>query len=460
MANPLLIQEPPLQVLPTLAQKLGLNEAIILQQIHYWLNPKHNKNLFDNRLWVWNTYEQWQQQFPFWGEKTIRRAISNLQESGVLDSFVTRDFRKTKYYTINYNRLEVIEKTPTAANQSDESVSVSSMSISQNLASEQIIVSNEDQSRYPFKNNIEKIDVVAERDVEGGMEVASHKNGSPIGFRPSGQNDQIDAPIRADRSGQIDQIDQVIMTSSYIDTETTSEITYHPLPPKVPAIGNIIQRMGLTNPEKKEEDEEEKIKLMIGVWNRIVQTKIHPDQKIFLTPKRNQGLRAVLQSTLMEGPNAWEAYCIKIARTQFLMGENSSGFKVTLDWAINLNNVVKILEGAIYDKAPAKEGCVDRSWEELAMEIRANHTGAFVEPWLRICQVLVGLVKQATFRSWFVNIQLRELTSTMAIFEVDGDFRRDFLNDHYKADLERAIQAVYPSVQQIEIRSSTRKAHP
>ena len=33
----LLISEPPLQVLPSLAVKIGLNEAIVLQQIHYWL---------------------------------------------------------------------------------------------------------------------------------------------------------------------------------------------------------------------------------------------------------------------------------------------------------------------------------------------------------------------------------------------------------------------------------------
>ena len=41
-SSKLLIDEPPLQVLPSLALKIGLNEAIILQQVHYWLNPKLN----------------------------------------------------------------------------------------------------------------------------------------------------------------------------------------------------------------------------------------------------------------------------------------------------------------------------------------------------------------------------------------------------------------------------------
>lgn len=45
MGAQLLINEPPLQVLPTLAKTIGLNEAIVLQQVHYWLNPKFNTDL-------------------------------------------------------------------------------------------------------------------------------------------------------------------------------------------------------------------------------------------------------------------------------------------------------------------------------------------------------------------------------------------------------------------------------
>lgn len=43
----LLLDEPPLQVMPTLATKVGLNESIVLQQIHYWLKIKEkvNKNI-------------------------------------------------------------------------------------------------------------------------------------------------------------------------------------------------------------------------------------------------------------------------------------------------------------------------------------------------------------------------------------------------------------------------------
>ena len=40
----LLIHDKPIMILPSLAQKIGLNEAIILQQIHYWLvSSQHEK---------------------------------------------------------------------------------------------------------------------------------------------------------------------------------------------------------------------------------------------------------------------------------------------------------------------------------------------------------------------------------------------------------------------------------
>jgi hypothetical protein len=40
----LLINESPIMIIPSLAAKIGLNEAVVLQQIHYWLGiSKHKK---------------------------------------------------------------------------------------------------------------------------------------------------------------------------------------------------------------------------------------------------------------------------------------------------------------------------------------------------------------------------------------------------------------------------------
>lgn len=108
----LLINGPVLLVIPSLAMRIGLNEAIVLQQIHYWVQYKEKaqKDNFDGRFWVYNTYEQWQTQFPFWSVTTIRRTIRSLERQGLLLSgtYNKAGFDKTKWYTIDYGALKEI----------------------------------------------------------------------------------------------------------------------------------------------------------------------------------------------------------------------------------------------------------------------------------------------------------------------------------------------------------------
>lgn len=105
----LLLDEPPLQVMPTLATLIGLNEAIVLQQIHYWVkhNEKDRQNFIDGHYWVYNTYEQWHEQFPFWSVMTIRRTMTKLENQKLLiaENYNHAGFDKTKRYTINYDTL-------------------------------------------------------------------------------------------------------------------------------------------------------------------------------------------------------------------------------------------------------------------------------------------------------------------------------------------------------------------
>ena len=98
----LLIDEPPLQVLPSLARELGLNEAIMLQQMHYWLIKSSHE--FEGVKWFYKTLEDWQTEFPFWSTMTIRRNLTNLEKQKVIriGNFNKKKFDKTKWYTIEY----------------------------------------------------------------------------------------------------------------------------------------------------------------------------------------------------------------------------------------------------------------------------------------------------------------------------------------------------------------------
>lgn len=101
-----LLDEYPIMFHSSLAVALGLNEAILLQKINLWLNCKPHDA--DGRSWIYNSYKSWQQQLPFFSESTIKRALKNLEDKGII---ITGNFNKmkmdrTKWYSINYKKLD------------------------------------------------------------------------------------------------------------------------------------------------------------------------------------------------------------------------------------------------------------------------------------------------------------------------------------------------------------------
>lgn len=123
----LLIAEHPLQVLPSLAVAIGLNEALVLQQVHYWLS--RSDRIVDGRIWFYKSVADWQKEFPFWSEKTIRTAIKSLKDRGLLlvehKAVNVRD--RTLWYSIDYDALDAIADLTLWANATGKSYQMDSV---------------------------------------------------------------------------------------------------------------------------------------------------------------------------------------------------------------------------------------------------------------------------------------------------------------------------------------------
>lgn len=112
----LLYKRRPITINPDLATAVGLNEAIVLQQVQYWCehNEETGRNFRDGHFWVYNSFPEWQKQFPWWCEKTVKTIFSKLEKRNLL---ITANYNRlsmdrTKWYRVNHEELDAIADSP------------------------------------------------------------------------------------------------------------------------------------------------------------------------------------------------------------------------------------------------------------------------------------------------------------------------------------------------------------
>lgn len=92
--------------------------AAIIYQIDYWIDifknnesnkPTNQRKHYKNgKWWVYNTMAEWQLQFPYVAEKTMKRTLAKLKKSGLVETgrFNQKGYDRTTWYTLNYKTIE------------------------------------------------------------------------------------------------------------------------------------------------------------------------------------------------------------------------------------------------------------------------------------------------------------------------------------------------------------------
>jgi len=106
----------------SLAKIIGLNEALVLQRLDYWLTKPNVGIERDGYKWVYNTYKQWQKNFPFLCIRTIKSIFHDLEEKGLIISaqYNKASWDRTKFYRINYQALDALISGLTDTEDDDE----------------------------------------------------------------------------------------------------------------------------------------------------------------------------------------------------------------------------------------------------------------------------------------------------------------------------------------------------
>lgn len=78
------------------AIEYGVDCAVILSNIRFWLdkNMANGDNIYDQRVWTYNSAKAFAKLFPYWSEGQIYRRLNKLEEAGIL---LTGIYNKTKY---------------------------------------------------------------------------------------------------------------------------------------------------------------------------------------------------------------------------------------------------------------------------------------------------------------------------------------------------------------------------
>ena len=177
VTSQLLFKEEPLVINKPAVRVLGLNEAIVVQQIHYWLdiNRKAKINFHDGRTWTYNTYENWvEKNFDFWSVPTLKRIFKNLFDKEILlkGNYNPHKYDRKLWVTINYEKLD--ELLMDFKEKNEENVEISTKCQVDTMSDSNIVSKRYDgKDQVDTMESIKMIRPIAETNTETNTEIST-----------------------------------------------------------------------------------------------------------------------------------------------------------------------------------------------------------------------------------------------------------------------------------------------
>lgn len=189
--------------------------------------------------------------------------------------------------------------------------------------------------------------------------------------------------------------------------------------------------------EKRESEREKQtscgkqiLEQMLDIWNAEVQSKLTPDQKAKLTPKRKEHMAQRWLDDFQQDMRAWKHYCEIIGASEFCLGKIAGkGWTIDLSWAVESSDyVAKILEGGFSGgNHPPKAPACD--------------VPALQEAWDRVLDAFQKKHGKASGRSWLSSIRIIRILKygdgAVVTMRCPSKFIQEWLTTHYLADLTR-----------------------
>lgn len=137
---------------------------------------------------------------------------------------------------------------------------------------------------------------------------------------------------------------------------------------------------------------------MVRLWEYHVVQKLDPANwrgVLHVTSTRQDQLESLFAFHFQNDIRLWEQFCLRVKTSSFLMGGGPNGWKVTLDWILNHNNLLKILEGN-YDDSHGIEQEPIHEWSLSKIQLNPIHIAQK--------DAILASIKDPIWREWCTRL--------------------------------------------------------
>jgi hypothetical protein len=96
----------------SIAAKFGVNVAIFLNNIQFWVhkNMANNKHFYDGKYWTYNSVKAFAVLFPYWTNKQIEKIVKDCFTHGLLEkgNYNHSTYDRTSWYTLTEKSAKLL----------------------------------------------------------------------------------------------------------------------------------------------------------------------------------------------------------------------------------------------------------------------------------------------------------------------------------------------------------------